>query len=57
MEQKRTSSCSSGDIHDEFSDEILGAKLHLVDLAGSERAKRTGADGMRLKEGGTILDN
>ncbi|XP_071925031.1 kinesin-like protein KIN-4C isoform X1 [Coffea arabica] len=51
MEQKRTSSCSSGDIHDEFSDEILGAKLHLVDLAGSERAKRTGADGMRLKEG------
>ncbi|MED6172391.1 hypothetical protein PIB30_049597 [Stylosanthes scabra] len=32
-------------------DDILCAKLHLVDLAGSERAKRTGADGMRLKEG------
>ena len=26
-------------------------KLHFVDLAGSERAKRTGADGTRLKEG------
>ncbi|XP_029126715.1 kinesin-like protein KIN-4C [Cajanus cajan] len=32
-------------------DDILCAKLHLVDLAGSERAKRTGADGLRLKEG------
>ncbi|KAI5404492.1 Kinesin-like protein KIN-4C, variant 3 [Lathyrus oleraceus] len=32
-------------------DDILCAKFHLVDLAGSERAKRTGADGMRLKEG------
>ncbi|CAH8362049.1 unnamed protein product [Eruca vesicaria subsp. sativa] len=32
-------------------EDILCAKLHLVDLAGSERAKRTGADGMRLKEG------
>ncbi|KAL2317622.1 hypothetical protein Fmac_031498 [Flemingia macrophylla] len=32
-------------------DDVLCAKLHLVDLAGSERAKRTGADGMRLKEG------
>ena len=27
------------------------SKFHLVDLAGSERAKRTGADGLRLKEG------
>ena len=35
----------------EISEDILSAKLHLVDLAGSERAKRTGADGMRLKEG------
>ena len=51
MEQKRMTSCPSGDAHDEFGDEILSAKLHLVDLAGSERAKRTGADGMRLKEG------
>eukprot|EP00252_Welwitschia_mirabilis_P016492 TRINITY_DN3636_c0_g1_i2.p1 TRINITY_DN3636_c0_g1~~TRINITY_DN3636_c0_g1_i2.p1 ORF type:complete len:967 (+),score=258.83 TRINITY_DN3636_c0_g1_i2:92-2992(+) len=32
-------------------EEFLCAKLHLVDLAGSERAKRTGADGVRLKEG------
>ncbi|XP_027354543.1 kinesin-like protein KIN-4C isoform X2 [Abrus precatorius] len=32
-------------------DDILCAKLHLVDLAGSERVKRTGADGLRLKEG------
>lgn len=32
-------------------DEFLCAKIHLVDLAGSERAKRTGADGVRFKEG------
>lgn len=37
--------------NDEFGDDILSSKLHLVDLAGSERAKRTGADGLRLKEG------
>ncbi|KAG0589833.1 hypothetical protein KC19_1G052000 [Ceratodon purpureus] len=36
---------------DDSSDDYLCAKLHLVDLAGSERAKRTGADGMRFKEG------
>ncbi|XP_021759754.1 kinesin-like protein KIN-4C [Chenopodium quinoa] len=42
MEQKKV-----GDT----ADDILSAKLHLVDLAGSERAKRTGADGLRLKEG------
>ncbi|KAK7339221.1 hypothetical protein VNO77_19876 [Canavalia gladiata] len=35
----------------ENGDDVLYAKSHLVDLAGSERAKRTGADGMRLKEG------
>ncbi|KAJ3121863.1 hypothetical protein HK098_003316 [Nowakowskiella sp. JEL0407] len=29
---------------------IKSAKLHLVDLAGSERLKRTGAEGVRLKE-------
>ena len=28
----------------------IQSKLHLVDLAGSERAKRTGAEGVRLKE-------
>lgn len=27
-----------------------GLQMHLVDLAGSERAKRTGAEGARLKE-------
>lgn len=32
-------------------EDYLCAKLHLVDLAGSERAKRTGADGLRFKEG------
>ncbi len=32
------------------SGSYVQAKLHLVDLAGSERAKRTGANGVRLKE-------
>lgn len=50
MEQKKIAKCSEGPNGD-TSDDILSAKLHLVDLAGSERAKRTGADGMRLKEG------
>ncbi|KAH1082334.1 hypothetical protein J1N35_022095 [Gossypium stocksii] len=36
---------------EDMSEEYLSAKLHLVDLAGSERAKRTGSDGLRLKEG------
>ncbi|XP_050205235.1 kinesin-like protein KIN-4A isoform X2 [Mercurialis annua] len=34
-----------------LGEEYFCAKLHLVDLAGSERAKRTGSDGLRLKEG------
>ncbi|XP_022768453.1 kinesin-like protein KIN-4C [Durio zibethinus] len=50
MEQKKIASCSDG-VNDDIGDDILCAKLHLVDLAGSERAKRTGADGMRFKEG------
>ncbi|KAG2263596.1 hypothetical protein Bca52824_070675 [Brassica carinata] len=50
LEQKKISSSSSTATEDPGED-ILCAKLHLVDLAGSERAKRTGADGMRLKEG------
>ncbi|XP_056848841.1 kinesin-like protein KIN-4C [Raphanus sativus] len=33
------------------AEETLCAKIRLVDLAGSERANRTGADGIRLKEG------
>nr|AMS24212.1 kinesin 4-Ic protein [Marsilea vestita] len=47
VEQKRISEPNSTDGGDDF----LCAKLHLVDLAGSERAKRTGADGVRFKEG------
>ncbi|GAB4862075.1 Kinesin-like protein KIN-4C, variant 3 [Ancistrocladus abbreviatus] len=46
MEQKKI-----GRYADDAGDDILSAKLHLVDLAGSERAKRTGADGMRFREG------
>lgn len=36
---------------EDCNEDYLSAKLHLVDLAGSERAKRTGADGLRFKEG------
>lgn len=49
MEQKKIARV--GVSNDDVGDDILCAKLHLVDLAGSERAKRTGADGMRFKEG------
>jgi len=38
-------------MEDEVMDDFLTAKMHLVDLAGSERAKRTKAEGQRLKEG------
>jgi kinesin family protein 4/21/27 len=31
--------------------EVRRCKFHFVDLAGSERAKRTGAQGVRMKEG------
>lgn len=41
---------SLGDSNEDY----LCAKLHLVDLAGSERAKRTGADGLRFKEGTSL---
>lgn len=51
MEQKKVAQCLAGVTNDDIGDDILCAKLHLVDLAGSERAKRTGADGMRFKEG------
>uniref|UniRef100_J3LGZ8 Kinesin motor domain-containing protein n=1 Tax=Oryza brachyantha TaxID=4533 RepID=J3LGZ8_ORYBR len=49
LEQKKTSSASDKLANNEY--DILSSKFHLVDLAGSERAKRTGADGLRLKEG------
>ena len=51
MEQKKIVNSSMGVNNEDIGDDILFAKLHLVDLAGSERAKRTGADGMRFKEG------
>ncbi|KAL9450088.1 hypothetical protein AB3S75_011923 [Citrus x aurantiifolia] len=51
MEQKKIARCQNGVTNDDVGDDILCAKLHLVDLAGSERAKRTGADGLRFKEG------
>ncbi|XWS33576.1 hypothetical protein CRYUN_Cryun22dG0095200 [Craigia yunnanensis] len=54
LEQMRKiqSVSSVNDTPDEdMCEEYLCAKLHLVDLAGSERAKRTGSDGLRLKEG------
>ena len=31
-------------------EEKISSKLTLVDLAGSERIKKTGAEGLRLKE-------
>jgi centromeric protein E len=33
---------------------VLAAALTFVDLAGSEKARLTGAEGLRLKEGGHI---
>ncbi|KAI9089302.1 hypothetical protein K1719_029581 [Acacia pycnantha] len=49
---KLHSNSSVSDASDEdMGEEYLCAKLHLVDLAGSERAKRTGTDGLRLREG------
>ncbi|KAI3985697.1 hypothetical protein MKX01_030611 [Papaver californicum] len=47
MEQSRITRVTK----DDARDNILCTKLHLVDLAGSVRAKRTGTDGLRLKEG------
>jgi centromeric protein E len=35
-------------------DAVLVSALHLVDLAGSERISKTGAEGMRMKEGVNI---
>mmetsp|Transcript_6412 Transcript_6412/g.15526 ORF Transcript_6412/g.15526 Transcript_6412/m.15526 type:complete len:726 (-) Transcript_6412:97-2274(-) len=34
----------------ESSEKVITSKLHLVDLAGSERVKKTGTDGVMLKE-------
>ena len=35
-------------------DAVLVATLNLVDLAGSERVLKTGAEGIRMKEGANI---
>ncbi|XP_004288009.1 PREDICTED: chromosome-associated kinesin KIF4A-like [Fragaria vesca subsp. vesca] len=54
LEQLRKihSNFAGNDTPDEdMGEEYFCAKFHLVDLAGSERAKRTGTDGLRLKEG------
>ncbi|GKU98915.1 hypothetical protein SLEP1_g11850 [Rubroshorea leprosula] len=53
-QMRKIHSVSAVDDHtpdEDMGEEYLCAKLHLVDLAGSERAKRTGSDGLRLKEG------
>ncbi|MDR3582042.1 MAG: hypothetical protein P4L67_02080 [Candidatus Pacebacteria bacterium] len=38
----------------ESSEKIVSSKLHLVDLAGSERTKKTGSEGITLKEANYI---
>ncbi|KAJ1421145.1 P-loop containing nucleoside triphosphate hydrolase [Sesbania bispinosa] len=51
MRKLHSVSPSNDSSDEDMGEEYLSAKLHLVDLAGSERAKRTGSDGLRLKEG------
>jgi kinesin family protein 6/9 len=34
----------------ESSEKVVYSKLHLVDLAGSERTKKSGAQGVNLRE-------
>eukprot|EP00981_Chlorochromonas_danica_P015711 scaffold14367_cov250-Ochromonas_danica.AAC.7 len=38
-------------VEEGVTQEVRKSKFHFVDLAGSERAKRTGAQGLQLKEG------
>lgn len=42
---------TNAEVDDVVTQEVRKSKFHFVDLAGSERAKRTGAQGMQLKEG------
>ncbi|KAK7251004.1 hypothetical protein RIF29_33855 [Crotalaria pallida] len=51
MRKLHSVSPSNDTSEEDMGEEYLSAKLHLVDLAGSERAKRTGSNGLRLKEG------
>ncbi|OMO56616.1 hypothetical protein CCACVL1_26413 [Corchorus capsularis] len=51
MRKIQSVSAVNESLDEDMGEEYLCAKLHLVDLAGSERAKRTGSDGVRLKEG------
>lgn len=51
MHKLHSVSTTNDSSDEDMGEEYLSAKLHLVDLAGSERAKRTGSDGVRLKEG------
>ncbi|KAH9663692.1 kinesin-like protein KIN-4A [Citrus sinensis] len=51
MRKLHSVSPDNGTPDEDMDEEYFCAKLHLVDLAGSERAKRTGSDGLRLKEG------
>lgn len=54
MRKLHSVSPDNGAPDEDMGEEYFCAKLHLVDLAGSERAKRTGSDGLRLKEGWCI---
>lgn len=54
MRKLHSVSPDNGTPDEDMGEEYFCAKLHLVDLAGSERAKRTGSDGLRLKEGWCI---
>ena len=38
----------------ESSEKVICSKLHLVDLAGSERTKKTGSEGITMKEASYI---
>lgn len=51
MRKINTDSPENGIYNGSLKEEYLCAKLHIVYLAGLERAKRTGSDGMKVKEG------
>ncbi|CAF1932032.1 unnamed protein product, partial [Brassica napus] len=51
MRKINTDSPENGIYNGSLKEEYHCAKLHIVYLAGSERTKRTGSDGMKVKEG------